>query len=70
MMPIKGDILVSHAIRLVPSTLLAAVIFAAPAFAQVVAPPPAKPKAPAAAAAPGKPSPSRRALVSTSPQPT
>jgi L,D-transpeptidase YcbB len=70
MMPIEGDILVSHAIRLVPSTLLAAVIFAAPAFAQAVAPTPAKPKAPAAAAAPGKPSPSRRALVSTSPQPT
>jgi murein L,D-transpeptidase YcbB/YkuD len=70
MMPIEGDILVSHAIRLVPSTLLAAVIFAAPAFAQAVAPTPAKPKAPAAAAAPGKPSPSHRALVSTSPQPT
>jgi murein L,D-transpeptidase YcbB/YkuD len=70
MMPIEGDILVSHAIRLVPSTLLAAVIFAAPAFAQAVAPAPAKPKASAAVAAPGKPSPSRRALVSTSPQPT
>jgi L,D-transpeptidase YcbB len=62
----------THAIRLVASALLAAaIIFAAPAFAQVLAPQavaPAKPKAPAAA--PGKPSPSHRALVSTSPQPT
>jgi L,D-transpeptidase YcbB len=69
-MPIEGDFLVTHAIRLVASTLLAAIIFAAPAFAQTVAPAPTKPKAAAATAAPAKPSPSRRALVSTSPQPT
>jgi len=70
MMPTEGDFLVRHAIRLVPSTLLAAIIFTAPALAQAVAPAPAKPKASTTAAAPSKPSAPRRALVSTSPQPT
>jgi len=74
-MPPEGDILVNHAIRLVPSTLLAAILFAGPAFAQAVTPTPARPnsavsKPPAVGAAPAKPSSSHRALVSTSPQPT
>jgi len=62
----------THATRLVSSTLLAAIIFAAPVFAapvlaQGVAPTPAKtkPQAPAA-----KPAPAARILVSQSPNPT
>jgi L,D-transpeptidase YcbB len=62
----------THATRLVPSTLLAAIIFAAPVFAapvlaEGVAPTPAKtkPQAPAA-----KPAPAARILVSQSPNPT
>jgi L,D-transpeptidase YcbB len=70
---------VNHAIRLAPSALLAATILASPAFAQGVAPAPAKANPAAAAkalaAAPAnpsatKPAPARRALVSTSPNPT
>jgi len=56
----------THATRLVPFTLLAAVIFAVPAFAQGVAPAPAKPKPSAPAAKPAAP----RMLVSQSPSPT
>jgi murein L,D-transpeptidase YcbB/YkuD len=75
---------VTHAIRLVSSTLFAAIILAAPAFAQAptpskakalaadatkpVAPPVAAKPAPTAVAA--KPAPIHRALVSTSPNPT
>ena len=75
MMPIEGDFLVNHAIRLAPSALLAATILAGPAFAQAPAkatPPAANPSAakPAVAAAPAKPALARRALVSTSPNPT
>jgi murein L,D-transpeptidase YcbB/YkuD len=69
----------NHAIRLVPSTLLAATILAGPAFAQAVAPAPVKPNPavskPAATTAPAnssvtKPAPIHRALVSTSTYPT
>jgi len=62
----------THATRLVPSTLLAAIIFAAPVFAapvlaQDVAPTPAKTKPSAPAA---KPAAAARILVSQSPNPT
>ena len=62
----------THATRLVSSTLLAAIIFAAPVFvapvlAQGVAPTPAKTKAQAPAA---KPAAAARILVSQSPNPT
>jgi L,D-transpeptidase YcbB len=67
-MPLEGDFLVNHAIRFVPSMLLAAIILAGPAFAQAVTPVP--PKAKVSVAAPAKPAPAHRALVSTSPQPT
>jgi L,D-transpeptidase YcbB len=61
----------THAIRLVPSTLLAAIIFAAPVLpvpvlAQGVAPAAPKTKPPAPAAKPAAP----RLLVSQSPNPT
>jgi murein L,D-transpeptidase YcbB/YkuD len=56
----------THATRLVPFTLLAAVIFAAPVFAQGVAPAAPKPKPSAPAAKPAAP----RMLVSQSPNPT
>jgi L,D-transpeptidase YcbB len=62
----------THATRLVPSTLLAAIIFAAPVFAapvlaQDVAPTPAKTKPSAPAA---KPAAAARILVSQSPNPS
>jgi murein L,D-transpeptidase YcbB/YkuD len=56
----------TNATRLVPFTLLAAIIFAAPVLAQGVAPAPAKPKPSAPAAKPAAP----RMLVSQSPNPT
>ena len=65
----------THAIRL--GSLFAAIILAAPAFAQSPAPPKAKAPAPAPVAAKpaptavaAKPAPTHRALVSTSPNPT
>src|SRR5215475_7422101 len=68
---------VTHAIRLVPSTLFAAIILAAPVFAQAPTPPKAKAPGPAPVAAKpaptavaAKPAPTHRALVSTSPNPT
>jgi L,D-transpeptidase YcbB len=67
---------VTHAIRLVSSTLFAAIILATPAFAQApTTPPKAKAPAPVAAkpaptAVAAKPAPTHRALVSTSPNPT
>jgi murein L,D-transpeptidase YcbB/YkuD len=56
----------THATRLVPATLFAAIIFTAPAFAQGVAPAAPKPKPTAPAAKPAAP----RMLVSQSPNPT